>query len=214
MNYIAERRQEEKERRRAEILDAAEQVAAVVTWDDMTMDQVARKARLSRALLYVYFKDKSDLMYGLAERGLQMLRQHFTEALSSRERGIDQIAAVGMAYVKFSRDYSVYFDVMARCELESAEDVDPESNQGGCMLCGDSVHDLIVQAIERGIDDGSIRKDCGVPNVVGISLWGFMHGVIQIATNKANYLAHRGVEVDRLMEQSLVLATRSLSPPT
>ena len=45
MSYIAERRQEEKERRRAEIIDAAEAVAATVGWDAMTMDRVARKAR-------------------------------------------------------------------------------------------------------------------------------------------------------------------------
>jgi len=60
MNYIAERRLEEKERRRAEILDAAEAVTARFGWDAMTMDRVARKARLSRALVYVYFKDKTD----------------------------------------------------------------------------------------------------------------------------------------------------------
>ena len=48
MSYIAERRLEEKERRRTEIIDAAEAVAATVGWDAMTMDQVARKARLSR----------------------------------------------------------------------------------------------------------------------------------------------------------------------
>ncbi len=80
MSYIAERRQEEKERRRAEIIDAAEAVAATVGWDAMTMDQVARKARLSRALLYVYFKDKTDLLFGLCERALATLTQRFTEA--------------------------------------------------------------------------------------------------------------------------------------
>ena len=32
MSYIAERRQEEKERRRAEILDAAEVIAAKDSW--------------------------------------------------------------------------------------------------------------------------------------------------------------------------------------
>jgi len=53
MNDLAERRHEEKERRRAEILDAAEAVAASEGWDDMTMDQVARRARLSRAPLCV-----------------------------------------------------------------------------------------------------------------------------------------------------------------
>ncbi len=40
-------------------------MATSVGWDAMTMDQVARKARLSRALVYVYFKDKMDLMFGI-----------------------------------------------------------------------------------------------------------------------------------------------------
>ena len=73
MNYVTERRQEEKERRRADILDAAEQVAASVGIEAMTMDEVARTARLSRALLYVYFQDKSDLLFGLCGRGLEQL---------------------------------------------------------------------------------------------------------------------------------------------
>ena len=42
MSYIAERRQEEKERRRAEILDAAEAVAAQEGWDALTVDQCHR----------------------------------------------------------------------------------------------------------------------------------------------------------------------------
>lgn len=53
MNYIAERRQEEKERRRADILDATEAALGSVGWDELTMDQVARRARLSRALAYL-----------------------------------------------------------------------------------------------------------------------------------------------------------------
>ncbi|MEN9528009.1 MAG: hypothetical protein RLY56_1960, partial [Pseudomonadota bacterium] len=54
MSYLAERRLEEKERRRLEILEAAAEVAGVVGFEAMTMEQVARKARLSRALVYVY----------------------------------------------------------------------------------------------------------------------------------------------------------------
>jgi AcrR family transcriptional regulator len=46
MNDIAERRKEERGRRRAEILDAAEQVTGSSGWEELTMDQVARRARL------------------------------------------------------------------------------------------------------------------------------------------------------------------------
>ena len=73
MNYIAERRQEEKDRRRSDILDAAEAVAATIGIEALTMDQVARRARISRALLYVYFHDKSDLHFALCERALALL---------------------------------------------------------------------------------------------------------------------------------------------
>ena len=74
MSYIAERREEEKERRRVEILDAAEALYAKKGWDAVTVDQVARSARLSRALVYVYFRDKEELLFAIGERAMRLLR--------------------------------------------------------------------------------------------------------------------------------------------
>ena len=209
MNYIAERRQEEKERRRAEILDAAEAVCAVVGWDDMTMDQVARKARLSRALLYVYFKDKQDLLFGLCERALGILGQRFTEAVSRQKRGFEQMLAIGRAYVAFSQEFPVYFEVVARCEVLTPEP-EMETNEAAVLHQGDQARGLMVGVIERGIRDGSIRPDVGDAKVVSTALWGFMHGVLQLASTKANVLAHDGVNVKELVEQALLMSARSL----
>jgi AcrR family transcriptional regulator len=159
MSYIAERRQEEKERRRAEILDAAEAVAATVGWDAMTMDQVARKARLSRALLYVYFKDKTDLLFGLGERALLALRKRFEEAIERGRRGLDQVLGMGRAYIAFSQEFPVYFDVMARCELAGQDATEFEGNEEACHQGGSAVRALIVSALQTGIRDGSVRAD-------------------------------------------------------
>ena len=94
MSYIAERRLEEKERRRAEIVDAAEAAGREVGLDALTMDDVARRARLSRALLYVYFQDRSDLMFGLTERAMGMLHTRFLEAAERHRTGLEQVSAV------------------------------------------------------------------------------------------------------------------------
>jgi len=209
MSYIAARRQEEKERRRAEILDAAEAVAASVGWDAMTMDQVARKARLSRALLYVYFKDKTDLLFGLCERALSTLTQRFTEAASRQKRGLDKLTAIGRAYIAFSQEFPVYFEVVARCELLSPEPAS-DTNEGAAMLKGDACRGLMVQVIAAGITDGSIRKDVGDPKVVSNTLWAFMHGVLQFAATKSNALLHDGVTIREFVEHALVMATRSV----
>src|SRR6187551_2966926 len=121
MSYIAERRLEEKERRRAEIVDAAEAAGREVGLDSLTMDDVARRARLSRALLYVYFQDRSDLMFGLAERAMGMLHARFVEATERSRTGLEQVSAMGRAYVAFSQEFPVLFDALARCEVQSPD---------------------------------------------------------------------------------------------
>src|SRR5215213_4728908 len=114
MSYIAERRQEEKDRRRSEIVDAADSLYAESGWDVVTMDQVARRARLSRALVYVYFRDKGDLLFALVERSLENLRERFIVAQRGHGRGIEEVEAIGYAYLEFSRELPHYFDSCSR----------------------------------------------------------------------------------------------------
>lgn len=213
MNYIAERRQEEKARRRAEILDAAESMAASVGWDAMTMDQVARSARLSRALVYVYFKDKTDLMFGIGERALATLRRCFANAVAKHPRGLDRLTAIGFAYIQYSREHAVYFDVMARCELISPDISNLQPNEEACLLGGDAVRHLMQDALELGVRDGSVRADVGEAKAVTVCLWGFIHGVIQLSSAKAKMLAHDGLQSHELLEQAMLMATRSLMKP-
>jgi AcrR family transcriptional regulator len=211
MNYLAERRQEEKERRRAEILDAAERVAASVGWDALTMDQVARRARLSRALLYVYFKDKVDLMYGICERGLVTMQQRFVEAVSRHQLGLDQIVAIGRAYIAFSHEFPVYFDIMARCELREVDTAAAAPNEAASQVAGGTVQALMVSVLESGVRDGSIRADLGDPRAVANALWGMTHGVVQLVSTKAKVLAHHGVDGRAVIEQTITMATRALA---
>jgi AcrR family transcriptional regulator len=211
MNDLADRRHEEKERRRAEILDATEAVAASEGWDDMTMDQVARRARLSRALLYVYFTDKTDLMFGVGERAMAILMRRFSEGAARHKCGIDQLDAIGRAYVAFSQEFPVYFGVLARCELRAPENPNPDSNEGGCARNGDALHTVMASALEIGMRDGSIRADAGQPTATAVVLWGFLHGVIQLSASKANLLGHRGVSIRQVLDQAMLMARRAVA---
>lgn len=213
MNYATERRQEEKEKRRGEILDSAEAVAATVGIEAMTMDEVARRARLSRALLYVYFQDKDDLLFGICDRALETLRQRFVDAVSRHRSGLAQVEACGRAYVAFSQEFPVHFEALARFEAH-ASDVSPEAgNEGACIVAGDRVHQIMVQSIEAGIADGSIRTDVGPPILVAVTLWGFMHGIIQLASTKANVLAHDGLSAQHLVTHALQMCAHALAKP-
>ena len=212
MSYIAERRLEEKERRRAEIVDAAEAAGREMGLDALTMDDVARRARLSRALLYVYFQDRSDLMFGLAERAMNMLLNRFVEAAERNRTGLEQVSSIGRAYVAFSQEFPTLFDALARCELEVPDPAQASPAEQACMLGGDKLQAVLVSSIEAGVRDGSIRADIGSPMLMSVTLWGFMHGIIQLTTTKAHALAHHGVVPKDLIDYAINMITRDLKP--
>ena len=194
MSYIAERRGEEKERRRAEILDAAEALYAKHGWDALTVDQVARSARLSRALVYVYFRDKEELLFAIGERAMRLLRDRFMEAASSQVVGMDQVVAIGQAYMAYAREFPHYFDFCSRFHAHSVA-IDPGSHEGACQVAGDQAIGSVVRAIETGLRDGSIRADVGPPVLFATSLWAFTHGIIQLAMAKGDDLERFGIAI-------------------
>ncbi len=204
MSYIAERRGEEKERRRAEILDAAEALYAKKGWDALTVDQVARSARLSRTLVYVYFRDKEELLFAIGERAMRLLRDRFIQASAGHALGIDKIEAIGRAYMGYAYEFPHYFDFCSRFQAHSAG-ADPGSHEDACRTAGDETIGTVVQAIEAGMRDGSIRADVGEPVLFAVTLWAFTHGTIQLVMAKGGDLARFGIAVPDLGNYALSL---------
>lgn len=214
VSYIAERRKEERDRRRTEIVDAADALYAESGWDAITMDQVARRARLSRGLVYVYFKDKSDLHLALVERALDSLRARFEAARVGKQRGIDEVEAIGRAYVAFSREQPHYYDACARYQSHACStagtEADVPPNESACMAAGHRVNGTIVDSLNRGVADGSVRRDLGDSLTTALSLWAFTHGVIQIASSKGGQIEHEGVPVQQFIDHAFSLVLGSL----
>nr|WP_298725520.1 TetR/AcrR family transcriptional regulator [uncultured Steroidobacter sp.] len=211
MSYIADRRQEEKDRRRSEIVDAAETLYRELGWDAVTMDAVARKARLSRALVYVYFKDKSELLLAITERAMEVLRTRFEEAGARARMGIDQIEAMGRAYMAYGLEFPHYFDACARLESRATEASERGSTEDAVLAMGRRVHEVVVAALEAGQRDGSIRADIGDLTVTSRVLWGFTHGLTQIAITKARPLAEAGISVTQLTQQAIAMIRYTLA---
>jgi AcrR family transcriptional regulator len=211
MSYIADRRQEEKDRRRSEIVDAAENLYRDLGWDAVTMDSVAKKARLSRALVYVYFKDKRELLLAITERAMEVLRTRFGEASSRARMGIDQIEAIGRAYMAYGLEFPHYFDACARLEQRATDAPEKGSAEEAVLHMGRRVHEVVVASLEAGQRDGSIRRDIGDLEVTSRVLWGFTHGLTQIAITKARPLAEAGIGVTQLTQQAIAMIRYTLA---
>jgi AcrR family transcriptional regulator len=215
MSYIAQRRVEEKERRRAEILDAAEALYAKEGWDLVTVDQVARGARLSRALVYVYFKDKEDILFAIGERAMCLLRDRFMAAAAGQKLGAEKIEAIGRAYMSYAFEFPHYFDFCSKFNARSGSP-EPGSHDLACRAAGDEAIGVVVQAIECGIADGSVRPTIGEPIMLAVTLWSFTHGLAQLAMAKGSDMARFGIGVSELSDYGfglLRLVTQATTVP-
>src|SRR5580692_7192363 len=215
MSYISERRVEEKERRRVEILDAAEALYAKEGWDLVTVDQVARGARLSRALVYVYFRDKEEILFAIGERAMHLLRDRFVAAAAAQKLGMEKVEAIGRAYMAYAFEFPHYFDFCSKFNAQSGSP-EPGSHDLACRVAGDEAIGVVVQAIECGIRDGSIRPTIGDPIMLAVTLWSFTHGLIQLTMAKGSEMARFGIGIPDLSNYGFGLlrwVTQSGHPP-
>jgi AcrR family transcriptional regulator len=180
---IAERKEREKEQRKNDIVDAAERVFFKKGHEEATMDDVAEEAELSKGTLYLYFKNKEDLYLAIHLRGNRILYSIFENAVNNENIGIEKTRAIGKAYVEFFNKYPDYFNAMLYFESREIDFEDQNSVAAECLVEGKATLHLLIESINTGIKDGSIRANID-PIKTAINLWGQTTGVLQIASLK------------------------------
>lgn len=213
MSRLNERRQEDRDRRRTQIVTAAEALYLHQDWDLITMDAVARQARLSRALVYVYFRDKAELHLAVVRRAMQTLLDCFREATHVGDTGLQRIEALGRAYLAYGQQYPHYFDACARFEARVSQEEPSGEHEQAVLQVGDLVHLEVVAVLAAGQADGTIRSDLGDLKVTSRALWGFIHGLSQIALTKVCQLEQAGITAAQLTEQAISLLRYMLATP-
>jgi AcrR family transcriptional regulator len=87
------------------------------------------KSRAAPACHAPYFRDKEELLFGIGERATSMLRDRSVAAVAGHASGIDQVEAIGRAYMGYAHEFPHYFDFCARFQAHSVS-IDPGSNEG------------------------------------------------------------------------------------
>lgn len=174
-----ERRQREKEQRLNDIINAAERIFLTgKAFESITMDEIAKEAELSKGTLYLYFKTKEDLYFAVHLRSMEFLKTKLTECITPDLSGLEIIENVGKTYIKFSKEYPDHFKLMAQKKVfHASEENKDNENLICCVKEGMSIFEFLSQAIMKGQQDGSIRKDID-PKLTTISIYGQIDGVL------------------------------------
>lgn len=96
-----DRRQREKQLLRQEILDAARSLFVKEGYENVSMRKVAQKIDYSPTTIYLYFKDKSDLLYSVCEESFARLMQEFQAIEKQTADPVRKLERGLCAYVQF-----------------------------------------------------------------------------------------------------------------
>lgn len=203
------RNDEEKLERRNSILDAARKTILSKGYEKTTMDDIACAAKLSRGLLYVYFKDKDDIQMGLAVQAGEALYQRMKAAVDQAGSGIDALKGIGEAYYQFYRQDHDHFQCL--CMRMGMINPNLDRNTDSCTLQEmmeeeDKIMALMSGCVERGLQDGTINPDkVDNPLQTAMFMRGSLHGVIMLQDTTGSSLFDR-TELDR--EELILYAMR------
>jgi TetR/AcrR family transcriptional regulator len=206
---IADRRQREKEQRKTEIIDAAERLFFSRSYEDVSMDDIAREVELNKATLYLYFQNKETLYATVVLRGIQILAEKYQECREKQAPGVVKVALMGQAYYQFSQEYPDYLRLIhfygsERFSRENPYTAEIGKGYGTCRL-------LLQEAIQEGIDDGTIRADID-PFLTSMYLMISFMGILSLENRWKLVIEAEGLSYEQFCSEFFRFITPAISP--
>ena len=165
-----ERRAREKEQLRRQIISAARELFVDEGYENVSMRKIADKIEYSPTTIYLYFKDKADLLDSVCKETLLDLLN--TLELLNRDKSdpVETLRKSGKAYVEFGlkypQDYKLTFVVR------------PQFQQGLGLeegSVGERVFNYLRAMVSECIRQKAFRRvDV---DTAGQALWSAVHGV-------------------------------------
>ncbi len=148
------KRQTDKTDKRRAILDAAVEVFARHGFSDATINDVAEKANIAGGTVYLYFKNKEDLLIQAMNEIISSRLAEIKKIISHEINSLDRLYKMILLHVElFSRNpYVVKFMVSEWRQSDDFYQLNPEFNPFREYL------DYVTSLCQEAIDTGSIGK--------------------------------------------------------
>jgi AcrR family transcriptional regulator len=178
---ITERREREKIERRRTILDCAKELIMLEGVQRVNMEDIARKAELSKATVYLYFSSKDILLNEICEESARVFLDHLKPFMSTGLTGLKALKCFWRGYVELfgnSEEMLIVFQV--RNFINSTLPGFPLSEQDKSPSVNaiiEAIRTLIEQCKDEGIFD---------PNLDSSFATGFLLSIFSVIIENAS----------------------------
>ena len=172
---VKERRARQKKYLRQEILDAASELFVREGYENLSMRRIADKIEYSPTTIYIYFKDKADLLEQVCKETFGRLVQRLTKIMEQSGDPVERLKKGLIAYIEFGLEnphqYRTTFMMPIPEELDEKK-LHQENSPGMQAFA------FLIQGITDCVKAGKMR----VTNVelAAQTLWAGIHGITSL----------------------------------
>ena len=99
--------------RQRQLVELAEQLFAERGFARTSMEELARRAGVTKPVIYELFESKDGLFRACVDRAIERMAASIVEAFRSETEPEARLRAGGLAFLRFARDNRVAWDLMA-----------------------------------------------------------------------------------------------------
>lgn len=176
---IQERREREKEQRKEAIIDCAMKVFLVKGMVASTMDEIAECAELSKATLYLYFKNKEELVLHAIGCVLQTFTEYLEKEMAQVDSPDEKIYMIGEAYLKFYKECHSQYIILNSQDSTSGYDFSTLDFYTEILSKSNNLWKIICEPIRAAVKTGYLRKDVNAIEVA-VTLWSASNGLLNL----------------------------------
>ncbi len=173
---IKERRSQEKQIRKDQILGGARDLLFSHGIDHISISKIAKKAELGVGTIYFYYAGKDEIFVALQEEGISLLFSMIQKIILQDISHQEKLKAIAVAYYDFARDQKNYFDII-NYFLSASKVFFDEKLKMRIDMSGSRILSLIQDVVQEGINNNIFIEDD--PKKFSFMFWGMIHGMVQ-----------------------------------
>ena len=181
---VAERKERHREDLKNEILQAAKSLFTEKGYEATSIRAIAEKIEYSPATIYLYYKDKNEIVHALHRDGFRLLVSHF-EVLNTVSHPFERLKAMGRAYIQFAMQNPDVYKLLFIME-------EPLKHVANCFEEwdeGDRAFDILRKTIIECQAEGYFKNMDNT--LLAFTIWSTMHGLCTLKSS--GHLGHVGV---------------------
>jgi AcrR family transcriptional regulator len=172
---ISERKEKQKLEIRKAILDASMKLFVEQGYENVSIRKIADLIEYSPTTVYLYFKDKNEILFNLHEIGFQKMAEYNIE-LWTIKNPLVRLHKMGELYLKFGLENPAFYDLMFILQA-------PMDALKGLENCewksGDQAMGKLKETIQECMDKNLIEK--GDVDAITMTIWSMAHGMVSLA---------------------------------